>query len=319
MQRQLVALCLFLLVTQLAGCFQVNLGPPPLQTVRVESSGRWFEGNRIAIIDIDGFIGAGSLPFGVQVGTSVADVKERLDRAAADPAVRAVVLRINSPGGEVSASDAIYDEIVRFRRESGKPVVAACIDIAASGGYYVALASDRIVGAPTAVTGSIGVIMNLVNVEGLFGKIGLRPETIKSGGMKDIGSPVRAMSEDERKVLQGINESLFRRFLDLVRERRPGMSEADLAAVSDGRVFSATRALELHLFDRVGYLRDAIADARDLAGVRTADIILYQRMPAYNSNIYAWSQRPAGILEEGLGMLVRQQRPGFLYLWSPAP
>lgn len=319
MRRKLLVPCALILASLLSGCIQVNLGPPPLQAVKVEPSGRWFETNRIAIIDIDGFIGAGQLPFGMSVGTNVADVKERLDRAASDPAVRAVVLRINSPGGEVSASDAIYDEILRFRRETGKPVVAACVDVAASGGYYVALASDRIVGAPTAVTGSIGVIMNLVNVEGLFGKIGLRPETIKSGGMKDIGSPVRAMSDDERKVLQGINQALFRRFLDLVRERRPAMTEADLAVVADGRVFSAQRAVELHIFDRIGYLRDAVADARELAGVASADVILYQRLPAYNSNIYAQWQRPSGVLEEGLGLLMRQQRPGFLYLWSPAP
>jgi protease-4 len=319
MLRKSIALALLLLPLALGGCLQVNLGPAPLRTVQVEPSGRWFESNRIAVIDIDGFIGAGHLPLGIEAGANVADVKERLDRAAADPAVRAVVLRINSPGGEVSASDAIYDEVARFRRDSGKPVVAACIDLATSGGYYVALAADRIVGAPTAITGSIGVVMNLVNVEGLFGKIGLRAESIKSGGMKDIGSPVRAMSDEERKVLQGINETLFNRFLALVRERRPAMTQADLALVADGRVIPAPRALELHLFDRIGYLRDAIAEARDLAGIRSADVVLYQRLPAYNSNIYAQWQRPAGLLEEGLEVLLRRQHPGFLYLWSPTP
>ncbi len=317
--RRLAALWPALSALLLAGCIQVNLGPPPLHAVRVQSSGRWFETNRIALIDIDGFIGAGAPPWSIMAGTTVADVKERLDRAAADHAVRAVVLRINSPGGEVSASDAIYDEIRRFRRNTDKPVVAACVDVAASGGYYVALASDRIVGAPTSVTGSIGVIMNLVNVEGLFGKIGLRPETIKSGPMKDIGAPTRAMTEEERRLLQELNRALFERFLAVVRERRPGMSPQDVAAVSDGRVVGAQRAFELGLLDRIGYLHDAIAEARDLAGIPAADVILYQRVPAYNSNIYALAQRPGGVLEEGLALLTRQQRPGFLYLWDPTP
>ncbi len=306
-----------LLALALAGC--INVGPFPqegLERVVVEKSGRWIETNRIALIEVSGFIASESGFWTLLGGTSVADVQQKLQLAAADSHVRAIVLRINSPGGEASASDTIYQEVLRFKETSGKPVVAALMGTAASGGFYIALSADSIVAAPTTITGSVGVIMDLINMEKLYGKLGLEPVVIKSGEKKDIGSPTRPMTPEEREILQGLNRALFDQFLAKVRERRPAMDEQQLKIVSDGRVMGAQEALQLKLVDRVGYLRDAIQTACSLAKIESADVVLYRSTASYNSNIYA--QAGTGLLlEEGLNMLLLRRGPTFLYLWAP--
>ena len=306
-----------LLALALAGCINVGAFPSDeLERVVVEKSGRWLETNRIALVEVSGFIASESGFWTLFGGTSVADVQQKLQLAAADSRVRAIVLRINSPGGEASASDLIYQEVLRFKETSGKPVVAALMGTAASGGYYVALSTDRIVASPTTITGSVGVIMDLINMEKLYGKLGLESVVIKSGDKKDIGSPTRAMTPEEREILQGLNRALFDQFLAKVRERRQAMDEQQLKTVSDGRVVSAQEALQLHLVDRVGSLRDAIQQACDLAKIESADVIFYRPAASYNSNIYA--QAGTGLLlEEGLDLLLLRRGPTFLYLWSP--
>ena len=306
-----------LLALSLVGCINVGAFPSEgLERVVVEKSGRWVETNRIALVDVGGFIASESGLWTMLGGTSVADVQQKLQLAAADSRVRAVVLRINSPGGEASASDVIYQEVLRFKETTGKPVVAALMGAAASGGYYIALSADCIVASPTTITGSVGVIMDLVNMEKLYGKLGLESVVIKSGEKKDIGSLTRPMTPEEREILQGLNRALFDRFLATVRERRRAMDEQQLKTVSDGRVVSAQEALQLNLVDRIGYLRDAIRLACDLAKIESADVILYRSSPGYNSNIYA--QAGTGLLlEEGLNMLLLRRGPTFLYLWAP--
>ena len=301
----------------LAGCINVGAFPAQgLERVVVEKSGRWVETNRIALVDVSGFIASESGFWTLLGGTSVADVQQKLELAAADSRVRAIVLQINSPGGEASASDMIYQEVLRFKETTGKPVVAALMGTAASGGYYVALSADQIVASPTTITGSVGVIMDLLNMEKLYGKLGLEPVVIKSGEKKDIGSPTRPMTPEEHEILQGLNRALFDQFLAKVRERRNGMEEPQLKIVSDGRVMSAQDALQLKLVDRIGYLRDAIKEARDLAKIESADVVLYRATANYNSNIYA--QAGTGLLlEEGLNMLLLRRGPTFLYLWAP--
>ena len=306
------------LALAVSGCISVSpIFTGKVETVMVEKSPRWFELNRIALVDVDGFIGSSGGLFSLWGGTTVAVVKEKLERAAADKRVVAVVLRVNSPGGTVTASDMMYQEVMRFKRNTGKPVVATMMDTATSGAYYVSLASDRIVASPSTVTGSVGVLMEFINVEGLFGKIGLRAEVIKSGEKKDIGSPTRALTPEERALLQNVNLAMFQRFTGTVRAGRPAMTDADVATISDGRIVTAQQALDLHMVDRVGYLEDAIAEARALAGVGGADVILYRAFPSYNSNIYANPAAGSGLIEEGLGLLLRRAGPTFLYLWSP--
>ena len=306
------------------GCISISVGPVSPQQVHeviVRKSPRFRERKRVVLLDLDGFLSSAGEPWFLGGGTSVADVKEKLDRAAQDGRVRAVVLRINSPGGEVSATDTIYREILRFKEQSGKPVVAALMSTAASGGYYVALAADRVVCSPTTVTGSVGVVMHYVNLEGLLGKIGLRSEVIKSGEKKDMGSPRREMTEQESEILQHVNQALFDGFLEVVRAGRPQMTEADVAAISDGRIVTATQALELHMVDRIGYLHDAIEESKQLAGIQSAHVVLYRAFPHYNSNIYAagggGGGPMVGAVERALSVLVRRRAVTFLYLWSP--
>lgn len=299
-----------------AGC--INVAPlvgGQMQEVVVRESPRWFEPNKVAIVEVEGFIGGGGW---FMPGTSVADVRERLDRAAADASVRAIVLRVSSPGGEATASDTVFHEIMRFREETGRPVVAALRGTAASGGYYVALAADRIIAEPTAVTGSVGVSLHYVNLEGLLGKIGLKSEPIESGPLKGIGSPARPMTPEEHQILQGVINALFERFIGLVRERRPDMTEAQLKGIADGRVVTAQQALDLHMVDRIGYLDEALGEAYGLAGIEHADVTIYRHFPSYDRNIYSAATQEGDPLAHGLGLLLPPwSGTAFLYLWTP--
>lgn len=319
-RRSCAMLSAVLPVLLACGCIQVGpMLPARLKAVVVEESPRWLEPNRIAIIDFSGFLSTGERGLLSWGGTSLADVKEKLDLAAEDRRVKAIILRINSPGGEAAASDMMYQELLRFKEESGKPVVAHFMSVAASGGYFVAMGADHIVATPTAVTGSVGVIMHFINVEGLYGKIGLRSEVIKSGALKDIGSPTRTLTAEEREILGGINRSMFDLFVDAVRagRSRSGMAEQDLAVLTDGRVLTARQALELHMVDQLGYLDDTITEARALAGIEYADVILYRAYPSQNANIYARAAENPALLDQALKVLLRRQGPMFLYLWSP--
>jgi len=299
-----------------AGCVNLaSLMTGKMKAVVVEESPRWFEIYRVALIDVDGFLSSDG-GWRLLGGTTVAEVKEKLKRAADDWRVRAVVLRIDSPGGEVSASDQIYREVLQFRAQTGKPVVAALMGTAASGAYYAALAADVIVASPTTVTGSVGVVIDLVNAEKLLARIGVQTEVVKSGPKKDMGSYARGLTREEREILQNINRSLFERFVAVLREGRPSMTDEDIATISDGRVVTARQALELHMVDRIGYLEDAIAEAERLAGIGGADVILYRPFPSYTSNIYAGPAGQALVLE-ALDLLLRRRAPTFLYLWSP--
>lgn len=302
-----------------SGCVFVEMGldREKLREVLVAESERWFETRRIVLIDVDGFIASSGQAWSLFAGTTVADVKEKLERAADDSRVVAVVVRINSPGGEASASDMIHREIRAFSKKTGKPVVAALMGVAASGGYYVACAADRIVAQPTCITGSVGVLMRFYNLEGLYWKIGLREEVIKSGEMKDIGSMGRKPTAEEINILQNLNKSLYDRFLAAVKEGRPEMSAEDFQAIASGRPLSAAEALAVRMIDRVGYLDEAIAEAQSLAGVDGADVITYRARRSYNTNIYAGAPPATGALEKTLDILIRQRGPMFLYLWAP--
>lgn len=317
MRRTRLPILVTLAVVTLSGCIYVDAGlGRDIEEVVVAESDRLFEVNRIAVIDVDGFIASGE-PWLFFAGTSVADVKERLQRAENDWRVKAVVLRINSPGGEATASDVIHREVLRFKKESGKPVVAALMSTAASGGYYVACAADHIIASPTCVTGSVGVVMNFYNVEGLYNKIGLETVVIKSGEKKDIANPARPMTDEERAILEGLNRTLYDRFVAAVRDGRPGMTEQDFEAIADGRPVSAPEAQRLHMVDSIGYLDDAIEQAVALAEVPDADVVMYQSERSQTTNIYTEPAAVAQLMQEGLGILLRRSGPNFLYLWMP--
>src|SRR6058998_3692026 len=267
--RRLPALAL---VPLLAGCSLISLDLTPriepLQEQTVEGHGR----AKILLLDVSGFLsdegGAPSLVIGGPAPARVpllVRVREELTKAAADPDVRALVVRIDSAGGTVTASDVIYQELALFKRETGRPVVAVMLDVAASGGYYVALAADTIVAHPTTVTGSIGVIMVTVNAEGLMQKLGISAAAIKSGERKDMGSPFRALTGEERQIFQSVIDGLQGQFLARLVESRKLPTDA-ARRVADGRVYTAQQALALKLIDRIGYMDDALELTRKAIG-----------------------------------------------------
>ncbi len=265
----------------------VSPGDQKLKSTVVSRDGHWFS-DRVAVIDVSGLIVNAPKPGLIQRGENpVSVLHEKLQEAADDRRVKAVVLRLNTPGGGVTASDAMYRDVLRFRKDSGKPVVALLMDVTASGGYYVACAADRIVTYPTSVVGSIGVIVQTISVKPALAKIGIHAEALTSGKNKDAGSPLSTLTDDHRQVLQGLVDDYYARFVALVRESRPGIPQDRFADLTDGRVVSGEQAAALGLADRVGDIYDAGDLAAHLAGIQHADLIVYHRRLEYVGSPYA--------------------------------
>ncbi len=202
-------------------------------------------------------------------------VVEELDEYADDSSIKAIVLRIDSPGGGVVVSQEIYNAVKNARKE-GKKVVASMGTVAASGGYYVAAAADRIVANPGTLTGSIGVKMEFANIEKLLEKIGVRGVVVKAGEYKDVGSPFRDMSEPEKKILQDVIDDVHSQFIKAVAEGR-NMQEADVRTLADGRIFTGRQALDLKLVDQLGDLADSIKVAGELVGIKGKPRVIEKR------------------------------------------
>jgi protease-4 len=303
-------------------------GPEPLGETVVEGSGS----AKILILDIEGVLSEGeeTSAFGLITHESqVARVRQQLKMARKDSRIAALVLRIDSPGGTAAASDLLYHEVAEFKHEQNIPVLAQMMGVAASGGYYVAMAADAIYAQPTTVTGSIGVIFEGVNFAGLMGKLGVADQTLKSGAFKDAGSPLRPMTPAERAQLQSVIDELYARFCEVVAAGRPKLGLERVHALADGRAFAAPQALEAGLVDRIAYLPDAIDEARRRAGVAKARVILYRRDSEWAENIYSRAPLGAGPrtatpsppgelrLDLGLGLRPPLRGPAFLYLWWP--
>ncbi len=224
-----------------------------LATVMDESSP--FGGSkRLALVRIEGVI------------TDAQATIDELDRYAKNPSVLAIVLRIDSPGGAVVPAQEIYDAVNRLRSDYQKKVVVSMGTVAASGGYYIAAASDKIVASPGSLTGSIGVIMEIPNVEGLLKKVGVESIVIKSGRNKDVGSPFRRMEPEERALLQSVLDDVHAQFIEAVAKGR-GLDVMEVRRLADGRVFTGRQAQSVGLVDDLGDLRDAIHSAAKLVGI----------------------------------------------------
>jgi protease-4 len=220
----------------------------------------------IGIIYIDGIITGGRSGGGFlgSQGNSE-EIAARLREAAKNPRLKAVVIRINSPGGTASASQEISTEVERLK-QAGKKVVVSMGDMAASGAYWIATGADQIVANPATITGSIGVIIETQNMQSLFGKIGLSTETFKSGPYKDMGSPSRPVTPEERVIFQSMIDDIYDQFINVVSKGR-GMDIAAVKTLADGRVFTGQQAKELGLVDQLGNHYDAIDLAARLAGI----------------------------------------------------
>lgn len=289
--------------------------------------------NKIVVVNVSGVITAQGNGDGMSI---VSLVKRMLKRAAQDDNVKAVILRVNSPGGEVLASDDIAEEIKRFQLESNKPVIASMGTLAASGGYYVSAPCRWIVAHPLTITGSIGVIMQGFNYRDLMDKVGVRPDTFKSGKHKDMLSGMRApdeIPEDERALIQDLIDEIYGRFKTVVKEGREwahGMNKMhgfkeesrELAEgwekIADGRVFSGTTAYNHGFVDELGGMDIAIKRAKKLVGISEAKVVSYQ-MPFDFANILRLFGKSSinHSIKVDLGLNMLPIKTGYLYFLSP--
>jgi protease IV len=313
MKKLMYAICAFVLLSSLSGCtlLKISLGEEtqPFTERVISGQGR----DKILLLDISGFISnedSSSLLTSTKRAGILALVREQLDRARLDKNIRALVLRINSPGGGVTASDTLYHEIRKYKQETGTKVLAHIMDMGTSGAYYAALAADRITSQPTSVTGSIGVIMLRFDATGLMQKIGVQAFEISSGEKKGMGSPFRQFSPDERIIFQSMVDNLQGRFIDTVSVERK-LPPDTVRKLADGRIYTSKEALAAGLIDGIAYLDEAIDQAKQMVRLEQASIITYFRPGEYRPNMYSVNLiniDTTGIIQPGMT---------FMYLWWP--
>lgn len=306
----------------LAGCItpQIKLFPDsrdPLQEFVLQGSGS----EKILLINIRGFISDAPEKGVIRPAPSlVEEVVAQLEKAKADRTIKALLVKVNSPGGTVTASDILYHELSDFKKKTGAKMVVAMMDMATSGGYYVSLPADHILAHPTTITGSVGVIFMHPSVQGLMEKIGLGVQVSKSGANKDMGSPFRKLQPEEQAIFQELIRDLAERFLRLVKTRRD-LDDQTLKAVASARIYTAAQARQLGLVDELGYLSDAIKRAKSVAGLSDdARVVVYRRSRFSDDNLYNTATTGRG----GAGLSIslapahlRALKAGPYYLWAP--
>ncbi|HEY4312216.1 MAG TPA: S49 family peptidase [Pirellulales bacterium] len=277
---------------------------------------------RIALVDVDGLLLNQPMTGLYSEGENpVALFREKLDRIARSGCYAAVVLRINSPGGGVTASDVMCHDLQEFKARTHLPVVACLMDVGAGGAYYLATAADQIVAHPTTVTGGIGVILNLYNLEDAMAQFNVLGAPIKAGENVDLGTPIKAQSEEAREILQRMANSFHERFRRIVIERRPQLAQAP-ADVFDGRIFTADHAVSLGLVDTIGYLDQAAEIAGQMGGAPGASLVLLHRPNDGARTPYDVTANvplQSGFLPLSMPGLERARLPTFLYMWQPEP
>jgi protease IV len=297
--------------------------PGPVVPVVVRAGGAGPESPRVAVLDVDGLLLNQNLTGLYSVGENpVASFREKLEASACDPRVRAVVLRIHSPGGGVAASDVMAEELRRFRAASGKPTIACLMDVATGGAYYLAVGCDRVVALPTSIIGGVGAIVNHANLQDAMAQLNVRIEPIKAGELVDMGSVTAPLPEAARTLFQEMADGFRDRFAARVAQRRPAMTAVDRRTIGDGRVMAAPRALDLHLVDALGYIDDAIAEAERLAGIQGSEVVVFQRSGYPTRSLYAIVPNvpiQSELIPLSYPGLERSKMPTFLYLWQPDP
>jgi len=312
-------LYVLLAAMSVSGCtfnFPLFPGPGPLQETQVSGTGK----SKVLLMDISGVISSQDEEGFVPAPNMIARIKEQLNRATQDQAVKAIVLRINTPGGTVTASDIIHHELKTFKANRKIPIIASIMDIGASGGYYIAAAADSVLAHPSSVTGSIGVIMLTMNARGLLEKVGVEATAVTSGPRKDMGSPFRTMTPEERAIFQGLIDSFYQRFLTVVQDGRPQLQMDQIKKLADGRIYTGDQAKASGLVDEIGYLEDAVELAKKKAGLTEARVMTYRRPGEYSNNVYSKLMTPGPLASLGnldLLSFVRGGSPQFMYLWMP--
>jgi len=216
---------------------------------------------------------------------------ERIDgvftKAKKDEHIKGVILKIDSPGGGVTASDLIYRRVLEYKASQKVPVVACITNMGASGGYMVALAADRIVALPTSTVGSVGVLLPSISIEGLIDNLGIRDQTLTSGKHKGAGSIFRDMSPDDKAIYEDIIQDFHQDFISKVKARRP-VSEDDLKIIGDGRIMTARSGLKYHLIAAVGYYEDALKAVETAAKIQNPTVVVYRRAGENSGGFYSW-------------------------------
>lgn len=295
-----------------------NSGPVQGMAVEVEPCAE----ASVALIDIDGLLLNQDLSGPLTMGENpVSLFAERLEAAANDPSVCAVVIRINSYGGSVTACDMMRHELVRFRQRKNVPVVISLLDVGAAGAYYLATAGDVILAHPTTITGGVGVILNVYNLTDALQQQNVVPLPVKSGTNIDMGTPIKELEEEKRALLQAMADEFHGRFKNAVLQTRPHVDEMDESNF-DGRVFTASEAKRRGFVDEICYLDQAIETAKRHAGLSQAVVKMFHRNHDRPYTKYAVTPHApiqASLFPLSMPGYDRTKVPAFLYLWQPEP
>ena len=295
-----------------------NRSQQPVAPIQVEPG----NGRRVAIVDVDGLLVNQPMTGLYSEGENpVALFREKLDRIANSGCYAAVVLRINSPGGGVTAADVMWHDLQAFKMRTNLPIIACLMDVGTGGAYYLATAADHVIAHPTTVTGGLGVILNLYNLTDEMAQFIVVGTPIKAGENVDLGTPITPQSEAGREILQTMANEFHERFRRVVIERRPQLAKSP-PETFDGRVFTAQQALARGMVDSIGYLDEATNMARQMGGAPGAPVVVLHRpndgaRTAYD--VTANVPLQSGFLPLSIPGLERARLPTFLFLWQPEP
>jgi protease IV len=317
--RGLLLIALVLVVI-ISGCATINFGPSlgALKEVTIDGEGP----GKILIVNVDGVINnqkdrsfSGST---LRLGM-VEKIRSIIEKAEKDDEIKALLIKMNSPGGTVTASDIIFHLLKTYKDKRKVRIYIQVMDLAASGGYYIALAGDEIIAHPTSLIGSIGVIALKVNLQELMTKIGVSWEIVKSGDKKDFMSPFRSFTTEERELFQGAIDRLHNRFVTLIAKNRSALDILQVQPLADGRVFDAEQAKDLKLIDHIGYITDTIDRIKSDLNNSNLKLVSYHRNNDFQGNIYSQFQKPTSfnLINLDLGFNPNALSPYFLYIWSP--
>ena len=318
--RVFLSLTFLVIAFNSLGCATINLGPSlgELEEVAIEGRGP----GKILLVDFDGIINnqknrnitGNTISLGM-----VEKIRSILEKAKKDKKIQALLIKINSPGGTVTASDIIFHLLKDYKENNKVKIYVQVMDLAASGGYYVALAGDEIIAHPTSLVGSIGVIALKVNLKDLMTKIGVDWEIVKSGDKKDFMSPFRSFTKEERDLFQNTIDKYHQRFVATITQNRSELEMTQVELLADGRIFDAEQAKRLNLIDHVGYVTDTIKRIKLDMNNLNLKLVTYHRGNKYQGNIYSQFQKPTtfNMINFDLGLNPNSLSPYFLYFWSP--
>lgn len=311
--------CVFLLMLNSCITIPFSTGIEPLtEQTMVKGSA-----DKILVININGTIHDSQTKksfLGASETNISSRIAEELDKASKDSSIKAIILRIDSPGGSVTTCDILHNLISNHKKMYNQYIVAHMGSIAASGGYYLSVTADKIIAHPTTVTGSIGVVAFMINMEGLLQKIGIEDQTIKSGAAKTMGSPFKKMNKQERALFQKIIDSMYNRFITVILNGRPDLDKKNLLKIADGRVMIASDALNSGLIDEIGYWQNAVKAAEKGAGISNPTIMTYKRPGNYHPNAFTIKNANEGLSLNLISIdsseILNKYGISFMYLWK---